>query len=185
MDELNSVNPTQAVDTTTDQPSSEQQKVNEEMNNKGVSFDAQQQAKLNSLLKEEREKILRRLGLTSFEEAQAKLEKANKYDALESEHKTYKEKASKVEELVGENAMLKANVREDARDICVAYFKGKNIELNEKTLNEFFTNNPTIKSQWVGTPRQNVQIGNPQSDENKQSANGYAEWKKMAGLNRY
>ena len=177
----NVVIPTTTVEPTTDQPSSEQPKV-EEQTNKGVSFDAQQQAKLNSLLKEEREKILRKLNVANFEEAQSKIAKANDYDNLVNENKVFKEKVEKVNELIGENALLKANVRDDMKEIVKGYFKGSGKELTYENLDEFFKTNPTLKSQWVGNAQPTI-IGNPQSNENKQD-NSYAEWKKLAGLDK-
>lgn len=182
MDENKGVNPTQVVEeTTTTTTEQVDVKTNE---NQSVSFDAQQQAKLNSLLKEEREKVLRKLGVASLEEATTKIAKANNYDTLETENKAYKEKAQKVEELVGENAMLKADIRDDAKDIVKGYFKGIGKELNDENLKDFFEKNPTFKSQWV-KGKEHIVIGNPKSEENNDDKSGYAEFKKNAGLNRY
>ena len=176
--------PTPTVEKTTEKQVDEQSKV-EEQTNKGVSFDAQQQAKLNSLIKEEREKVLQKLGVASLEEAMTKLEKANKYDTLESESKSYKEKASRVEELVGENAMLKANIRDDAKEVVKGYFKGIGKELNDENLKAFFETNPTFKTQWVKSERANVVVGNQKGEEDNNNKDGYQKFLNDAGLKRY
>ena len=183
MEEKDVVIPATTVEQTTDQPSSEQPKV-EEQTNKVVSFDAQQQAKLNSLLKEEREKILRKLNSNSIEELQAKLEKADKYDTLLQEKDLLKDKANKVNELVGENALLKANIKEDMADVVKSYFKGAGKELNTQELENLFKEKPTLKEMWVKEERQpaeKVIIGNPKSNV-KSPEDGYAQFLKNAGL---
>ena len=183
MEEKDVVIPATTVEPTTDQPSSEQPKV-EEQTNKGVSFDAQQQAKLNSLLKEEREKILRKLNSNSIEELQAKLEKADKYDTLLQEKDLLKDKANKVNELVGENALLKANIKEDMTDVVKSYFKGAGKELNTQELENLFKEKPALKEMWVKAERQPVEkviIGNPKSNV-KSPDDGYAQFLKDAGL---
>ena len=127
------------------------------------TFSETQQLKVNSLIKEERARVLNKLGVTSIDEARAKLESANELENFKAKASEYDKASARVRELESENAMLKLGVSDEMKDVVKNYFKGAEKELNVNNLTELFENNPTLKSQWTKQEKvvNNVAFGNP------------------------
>lgn len=149
-----------------------------------VQFSAEQQAKVNSLLKEEKSKIYSKYGVSKSEELD-ELVNAGK------EYKENKEKYSNQEtellSLRAENALIKNGVKDDMTEVVQNYFKGAGLELNAKNLEQLFTEKPALKEQWcekVVAPQ--VVIGNaPQNQKSQQQIDKeeYEALKRKIGIN--
>lgn len=148
-----------------------------------VQFNAEQQQKVNSLLKEEKSKFYSKYGVSKAEEldelvkaGREHLENKDKYSTLNNENLS----------LRAENALIKNKVREDMTEVVQNYFKGAGLELNAKNLEQLFTEKPALKDQWCEkTNIEPVIIGNkgqqqkPQSEFDKDEYNAI---KRKAGI---
>lgn len=143
-------------------------------------FTAEQQEKVNSLIKEERMRIFTQLGIANVEEGKKKLEKASKVDEYETKIQDYEEKMKVVTKLSIDNAILTNNIDESNREVVEYYFKGKGEELNSENLKKLLEEKPTLKAQWSKViPTNNPQpFGNPQPQD-KPSTQGYDEFRKF------
>lgn len=148
-----------------------------------VQFNAEQQQKVNSLLKEEKSKFYSKYGVSKSEElddlvkaGREHLENKDKYSSLADENLS----------LRAENALIKHSVREDMTDVVQNYFKGAGLELNAKNLEQLFNDKPALKEQWCN--KENVSpvvIGNPPQEQTSQAQKEKEEYeaiKRKAGI---
>lgn len=148
-----------------------------------VQFNSEQQAKVNSLLKEEKSKIYSRYGVSKAEELDELVKAGKEYNANKG---NYSSMQSENLSLRAENALIKNKVREDMTEVVQNYFKGAGLELNAKNLEQLFNDKPALKEQW--TEKVDVKpviIGNasqqsePQKDKEKAE---YEATKRQIGL---
>ena len=140
-------------------------------------FSELQQAKVNSLIKEEKYRYLNKLGVNSFEEAKAQIENAKELETYKEKATKYDEAESRLKELEGENAMLKIGISEDMREIVKGYFKGIGKDLTKDNIEETFKTNPKLKAQWLETQNiPNVNIGNPAPEKSPSDLDGFYKY---------
>lgn len=143
----------------------------------------EQQAKINTLLKEQKEKTLNNLlknyGFEKQEDLDNAIGKVQSYDTMKDEYsKTHDENLILKQDL----ALIKCKISEDNYEIVKTYFKGLGKELNAESLQSVLKENPTLINQWVKQTDKSSQIilGNAKQEEKK--GDGYEEFKKKIGL---
>lgn len=143
----------------------------------------EQQAKINTLLKEQKEKTLNNLlknyGFEKQEDLDNAIGKVQSYDTMKDEYsKTHDENLILKQDL----ALIKCKISEDNYEIVKTYFKGLGKELNAESLQGVLKENPTLINQWVKQTDKSSQIilGNVKQEEKK--GDGYEEFKKKIGL---
>lgn len=143
----------------------------------------EQQAKINTLLKEQKEKTLNNLlknyGFEKQEDLDNAIGKVQSYDTMKDEYsKTHDENLILKQDL----ALIKCKISEDNYEIVKTYFKGLGKELNAESLQGVLKENPTLINQWVKQTDKSSQIilGNDKQEEKK--GDGYEEFKKKIGL---
>ena len=154
---------------------------------KAEPFSDLQQEKVNSLIKEERIKILEKLGAKSVEEVRQRLNATADYETLKEKATKYDEQVSAMEKLEGQNAMLSVGIDEDMQGIVEGYFKGTGTKLTKENLTKLLDEKPRLKEQWVsaqegkGKPNPTI-IGNPQPNNppSKTADERYAEFIRKA-----
>lgn len=147
-----------------------------------VEFTPEQQEKINSLIKQERDRVLTKLGVNSVEEGRSKLDTYKDYDELKAKASEYDKLLTEKVELMGTNAMLSVGIADDMKDIVKSYFKGSGKELTTENLNKLFEEKPKLKEQWVGgtnnIPKVEVNVGNNRETKAKETDDMYAEFRK-------
>ena len=148
---------------------------------KKIEFSKEQQDKVNSLLKEERERIYKRLGVKNLDEVQERFSKASKADEYAEKLKRYEELETANAKLAGENAMLSLNIDVESQDLVVNYFKGKGEELTKENLQKLFEEKPLYKDMWVkkASVSSPEPLGNPKP-ENKSDNDKFDRLKRDA-----
>lgn len=151
--------------------------------NQPIQFNAEQQQKVNSLLKEEKSKIYSKYGVSKGEELDELVKAGREYNEHKDSYTTMQQENLS---LRAENALIKNKVREDMTEVVQNYFKGAGLELNAKNLEQLFNDKPALKEQW--TEKVDVKpviIGNapqqsePQKDKEKAE---YEATKRQIGL---
>lgn len=144
-----------------------------------TEFTQEQQEKVNFLIKQERMNVLTKLGISSVEEGKTKLESLKDFETYKTKAEKYDELLGQKKELESENAMLEVGIASDYKELVKNYFKGSNQDLTKESLSKFLDNNPKFKSQWINNSPsvQPITIGNPQPTE-KPANDGYADFKK-------
>lgn len=145
-----------------------------------VEFTQEQQEKVNALIKQERDRVLGKLGISSVDEGKSKLETLKDFGTYKEKASAYDTLLSEKKELEGTNAMLNVGISEDMRDVVRGYFKGSNQDLTTENLNKLFQDKPKLKEQWVGKveqPKEVVNIGNPRQQP-KDNDDLYSEFRK-------
>lgn len=149
-----------------------------------VQFNAEQQAKVNSLLKEEKSKIYSKFGVSNSEELDGLVRAGREYNEKKANYSTMQNENLS---LRAENALIKNKVREDMTEVVQNYFKGAGLELNSKNLEQLFNEKPALKEQWTEKANVNpVVIGStPTSDSQPTSKDKdeYIKLKRSLGLN--
>lgn len=144
-------------------------------------FTKEQQEKVNSLIREERLRVLSKLGVNSIEEGRTKIESVKELETYKTKASEYDKIVSEKKVLEGKNAMLEVGIASDMEDIVVGYFKGKDIDLNKENLSKLLEDNAKLKSQWVEQKQvvqQQIVIGNSQPSKADTTDKGYQEFKK-------
>ena len=141
------------------------------------TFTQEQQEKVNSLIRQERIRILTKLGVNSVEEGVQKIESSKEVESLREKANAYEKLVNEKKELEGENAMLEVGISNDYKGIVKNYFKGSNEDLTKDNLTKFLDENPKLKEQWIENKGQKIVVGNPQPNE-KPDTNGYNEFRK-------
>ena len=151
--------------------------------NQPIQFNAEQQQKVNSLLKEEKSKIYSKYGVSKGEELDELVKAGREYNEHKDSYTTMQQENLS---LRAENALIKNKVREDMTEVVQNYFKGAGLELNAKNLEQLFNDKPALKEQWTEKVDVNpVIIGNapqqsePQKDKEKAE---YEATKRQIGL---
>lgn len=149
-----------------------------------VQFNSEQQAKVNSLLKEEKSKIYSRYGVSKAEELDELVKAGKEYNANKD---NYSSMQNENLSLRAENALIKNKVREDMTEVVQNYFKGAGLELNAKNLEQLFNDKPALKEQWTEkVNKEPVVIGNSPSSNGQSTNSEKAEYeaiKRKVGIN--
>lgn len=155
---------------------------NQTEQNGKIEFNEAQQLKLNSLIKDEKAKILSKLGVSTLDEALNLVNEGKKSGEYQEKIKNLESVNEKVSELTIENALITNNIADDMKDTVKYYFKGAGVDLNSANLKDLLAKNEKLASQWTNKPvAQPVKFGDPQGKTVK-SDDGYAEFKRKAGL---